>query len=96
MESFGIELGKTFRFNSSHFIIYPGFRGPMHSHNFKVSIKIKANNLNSQKYVIDFGIVKRIMKKICDELKHKCLLPKNNKCLTIEKVEDEKLKIIIK
>lgn len=88
MEEFGVELENYYKFNSSHFVAYDGFREPLHGHNYKVSIKIKASNLNSSSYVMDFGDVSPIMKNICDNLKHCLLLPKHNTWLKI--TEDEK------
>ena len=83
MESFyGIEMNKLFKFNSSHFVVYDGFRETLHGHNYKVSIKIKSRKLNSSFYVVDFDIVKEIMNEICDGLKHCLLLPGLNKFLT--------------
>ena len=77
-EHYGIEMDKMFKFNSSHFVVYKGFREPLHGHNYKVSIKIKAKKLNSCYYVCDFHIVSDLMREICAKLKHVCLLPKNN------------------
>lgn len=89
MESFyGIEMDKLFKFNSSHFVVYQGFRETLHGHNYKVSIKIKAKKLNSSFYVIDFDIVKVLMNEICDELKHCLLLPGLNKFIQLENLSD--------
>jgi len=88
MENFGIEMDKMFKFNSSHFVAYEGFREPLHGHNYKVSIKIKSKKLNTSYYVIDFDIVKTLMTKICDELKHCLLLPKFNTFIKIEEIEN--------
>jgi 6-pyruvoyl-tetrahydropterin synthase len=89
MESYyGIEMDQLFKFNSSHFVVYKGFRECLHGHNYKVSIKIKAKKLNSSYYVIDFDIVKEIMNEICEELKHCLLLPGLNKFLKFEYEEN--------
>ncbi len=85
MESYyGIEMDSLFKFNSSHFVVYEGFRECLHGHNYKVSIKIKAKKLSTSFYVIDFDIVKEIMTAICEELKHCLLLPGLNKYLKFE------------
>jgi 6-pyruvoyl-tetrahydropterin synthase len=91
MEQFGIELQKYFKFNSSHFVIYKGYREPLHGHNYKVSIKLKSEKLdNSTNYVIDFDDVKPIMTTICNELNHCLLLPGNNQYLKITGLDDGK------
>jgi 6-pyruvoyl-tetrahydropterin synthase len=90
-EFFGIILDKLFKINSSHFIIYEGFREPLHGHNYKVSIKIKAKKLDDCYMVVDFDKVKVIMEKNCSELKHKVLLPKINKWLNINQQDGQLL-----
>lgn len=82
-ETFGIELKKYFKFNSSHIVAFDGFREPMHGHNYKVSIKLIAEKLNDASYLTDFDNVKNIMSEICSQLKHKMLLPANNKFIKI-------------
>jgi 6-pyruvoyl tetrahydropterin synthase/QueD family protein len=89
MEEFGVEMEKYFKFNSSHFVAYEGFREPLHGHNYKVTIKVMANELNSSSYVIDFDEIKPIMTQICNSLKHCLLLPKNNKYLIIAENENK-------
>lgn len=75
-EEFGIELEKYFKFNSSHFVIYKDKAEPLHGHNYKVSVKIKCKKLSEEYMVLDFDIVKPIMTKICNDLKHCLILPK--------------------
>ncbi len=93
MEEFGVELENYFKFNSSHFVAYEGFREPLHGHNYKVSIKIKASHLNSSGYVMDFGDITIIMKKICSNLNHCLLLPQHNKWLKI--TQDDKSATVV-
>ncbi len=97
MEEYGIELQKYWKFNSSHFVAYKGFREPMHGHNYKVSFKLKSERLDPDcYYLIDFDQVKPIMTKICNDLKHCMLLPglndfikiTNNDTTTFVKCED--------
>jgi len=83
IESYGIELDKLFKFSSSHFAIGKGFRETLHGHNYNVSIKLYADQLNECYYVIDFGLVKEISFPIFKELNNFILLPKLNPFLTI-------------
>lgn len=84
---FGIELEKYFKFNSSHFVAYKGYREPLHGHNYKVSVKIIAKDLNDNYYVTDFDNIKSIMNNICNGLKHCLLLPSKNEFLEISEKE---------
>ncbi len=85
---FGIELEKYFKFNSSHFVIYKGYREPLHGHNYKVSVKIIAEELNEFAYITDFENIKIILGKICSNLKHCILIPKFNEHLEITNNEE--------
>lgn len=93
METYGIEMEKYFKFNSSHFIVYKNFRENLHGHNYKVSISIKAEKLQDSFYVIDFGEVKNILAKICDNLKHVLLLPLLNEYIKIEEIEENQIQV---
>src|SRR5258705_6194231 len=70
------------KFAAAHFIAYPGFREPLHGHNYQVSVRVEAD-LGSDGYVLDFGIVKRVAKALCDELDERVILPSASDCLTV-------------
>ena len=73
-----------FNFASSHFLLFEdGSREPLHGHNYRVSVRGRHPTLKSD-VVIDFLHIKPIVRKICDSLDHKLLLPKENPQLTIE------------
>ncbi len=93
MEQYGVEMLNYFKFNSSHFVVYEGFREPLHGHNYKVSIKVKSEKLNNSYYVIDFDDIKDIMNEICQSLKHCLLLPRNNKFIKITE-ENGSVKVV--
>jgi len=71
------------KFSAAHFIAYPGFREKLHGHNYRVSIGLEGP-LSRQGYVVDFGIVKRVARRLCDRLNEKFLLPRDSDCLAIE------------
>src|SRR5947207_1271503 len=62
------------KFAAAHFIAYPGFREPLHGHNYQVSVRVEAD-LGPDGYVLDFGLVKRVAKALCEELDERVLLP---------------------
>jgi len=70
------------KFAAAHFIAYPGFREPLHGHNYQVSVRVEAD-LGPDGYVLDFGLVKRIAHGLCGELDERVLLPRTSDCLTI-------------
>ena len=70
------------RFAAAHFIAYPGFREPLHGHNYQVSVAI-SGTIGSDGYVLDFGVVKSVTKRVCKELDERVLVPAASDCLTV-------------
>src|SRR6266705_3553829 len=67
--SFSVHVAKeNLKFSAAHFIAYPGFREPLHGHNYQVGVYLEGN-LASTGYVIDFGLIKKLTKEIVDRLK---------------------------
>lgn len=82
-ESFRVHVTKDYlKFSAAHFIAYPGFRERLHGHNYRVSIGLEGQ-LGPQGYVVDFGVVKRIARRLCDELDEHLLVPVKSDCLTV-------------
>jgi 6-pyruvoyltetrahydropterin/6-carboxytetrahydropterin synthase len=71
------------KFAAAHFIAYRGFREPLHGHNYQMSARVEAE-LGPDGYVLDFGLVKRVAKTLCEELDERVLLPEQSDCLTLE------------
>jgi len=83
LERYGVTVSKDYlKFAAAHFIAYPGFREPLHGHNYQVSVRIEAM-LGPDGYVLDFGLVKRVAKALCDELDERVIVPRDSDCLTI-------------
>ncbi|HVN64413.1 MAG TPA: 6-carboxytetrahydropterin synthase [Candidatus Binataceae bacterium] len=81
---FSIRVAKeNLKFSAAHFIAYPGFREPLHGHNYQVGIEIEGN-LAPTGYVIDFGLIKRLTKEIVDRLNERTIIPAKSDCLRIE------------
>jgi len=75
------------KFSAAHFIAYPGFREPLHGHNYQVSVRVEGD-LGRDGYVLDFGLVKKAAKRICERLDEKVLLPAESDCLAISRSGD--------
>lgn len=83
-ESFRVQVTKDYlKFSAAHFIAYPGFRERLHGHNYRVSVAA-GGALGAQGYVVDFGVVKKIARKLCDRLDERVLVPARSDCMTIE------------
>jgi 6-pyruvoyltetrahydropterin/6-carboxytetrahydropterin synthase len=66
-------------FSSSHFITFgtPEKVEALHGHNFRIRASV-AGPLNRMSYVVDFLVAFDILKRICEMLSHKVLLPKDH------------------
>jgi 6-pyruvoyltetrahydropterin/6-carboxytetrahydropterin synthase len=76
-------------FSSAHFITFAGHRcESLHGHNYRVGVTLDGALLPEGWYVLDFSEVKQRMKRLCDEIDHKVLLPLSNPKLTIAETDD--------
>lgn len=87
-QRYSVVVAKEYlKFAAAHFIAYPGFREPLHGHNYQVSVRIEAD-LGPEGYVLDFGVVKRCARQLCDELDERTLVPAQSDCLTVTVGDD--------
>ena len=82
---FSIRVTKeNLKFSAAHFIAYPGFREPLHGHNYQVGVKVEGA-LSTSGYVLDFGLIKRELKTIVDRLDERTIIPTRSNCLEIKR-----------
>jgi len=76
-------------FSASHFITFgtPEKVEALHGHNFRIKAEV-TGPLNSREYVVDFLIAFDALKKICEMLSHKILLPRDHPYITIQTRDD--------
>ncbi len=90
---FSIHVAKeNLKFSAAHFIAYPGFREPLHGHNYQVGVRVEGQ-LSPTGYVLDFGLIKRLTKEIVDRLDEHTLVPAESDCLQIERLDNGQLRI---
>lgn len=71
-------------FASAHFITFPGHRCEgLHGHNYRASVTVEGAIDESAWFVFDFTVLKAIMRKLCDAIDHKVLLPLQNPRLQV-------------
>jgi 6-pyruvoyltetrahydropterin/6-carboxytetrahydropterin synthase len=80
-------------FASAHFITFAGHRCEgLHGHNYRASVTVDGALDEESWFVFDFVILKRLMRRLCDEIDHKVLLPlENPKLAVIEEGESVKV-----
>jgi 6-pyruvoyl-tetrahydropterin synthase len=90
---FSIYVAKeNLKFSAAHFIAYPGFREPLHGHNYQVGVRVEGR-LSATGYVLDFGLIKRLTKEIVDRLDERTLVPEKSDCLEIAHLDNGQLRI---
>jgi 6-pyruvoyltetrahydropterin/6-carboxytetrahydropterin synthase len=63
-------------FSSAHFITFAGHRCEgLHGHNYRAGVTIEGTLDEEAWFVFDFVELKRIMRRLCDEIDHLVLLP---------------------
>ncbi len=86
MANFRIRVDQDYlKFSSAHFLLFAhGECESVHGHNYRAWAELEGA-LEPNDYVFDFITIKPLMKKICDRLDHRVLLPTENAALKIEK-----------
>jgi 6-pyruvoyltetrahydropterin/6-carboxytetrahydropterin synthase len=74
---FSVSVAKDYLvFASAHFITFAGHRCEgLHGHNYRVRVTLEGALLEETWFVFDFVTLKNMMKRLCDEIDHKVLLP---------------------
>jgi len=85
---FSVSVAKDYLvFASAHFITFAGHRCEgLHGHNYRASVTLDGELDEETWLVFDFVMLKQIMRRLCDEIDHKVLLPLANPRLQV--VED--------
>ena len=76
MERWSIDLEKEyFKFSAAHFLIFPdGTAERLHGHNYRVRVELGAE-LSRFGLVLDFKMVKPVVRGICDRLDEHWIIP---------------------
>ncbi len=69
-------------FAAAHFITFEGECEPLHGHNYGVRVEA-AGPLTADSYVLDFVILKDIVRSLCKQWDHRFLLPLRNPHLRV-------------
>jgi len=75
-------------FAAGHFITYGDQCEGLHGHNYRARVELEGE-LDENNYVFDFVTLKRIMRRLVDEIDHKMLLPRDNPFLELRESDGE-------
>src|SRR5215831_15903244 len=81
-----IERGNL-EFSAAHFITFEGECEPLHGHNYGVRVEA-AGELTADSYVVDFVVMKDIVRTLIKRWDHRFLLPLENPHLRVIEQED--------
>jgi len=88
-ERWAIDLSKeNFKFSAAHFLIFPdGSAERLHGHNYRVTCEIEGR-LTEHGLVLDFKLVKPVVRELCDWLDEHWLVPAEHPVLRASERED--------
>jgi len=89
MESWGIAISKEYlKFSAAHFLIFPdGTAERLHGHNYRVFVEV-AGRLGEHGLLIDFKMIKPVIREMVDELDEHWLLPAEHPVLRVDTRDD--------
>ena len=90
MSRFFVRVDKQyFDFSCAHFLLFADrTREPLHGHNYRCYVEVEGR-LSSDDMVLNYIHFKPMVKRICDELNHKTVLPLQNEDLKVWKDEKQ-------
>ena len=76
---------QNFKFSSSHFTIFSETKAEyLHGHNYQVAVKVMLDEVDkSTEMAVDFNVVKKAVRAVCDQMDEKILLPNKSSFLKI-------------
>ena len=74
-------------FSAAHFITFAGECEPLHGHNYGVRVEA-SGPLTADSYVLDFVVLKDIVRTLCRKWDHRFLMPLRNPHLRVTQRED--------
>jgi 6-pyruvoyltetrahydropterin/6-carboxytetrahydropterin synthase len=88
--TFRVAVSKDYlTFASAHFITFRGHRcEALHGHNYRVGITVEGAVDPECNFVVDFAVLKQIVKPLVDAIDHRVILPTENPKLAIAADEE--------
>ena len=86
-EQYAVEVSGI-DFAAAHFISERGKCENLHGHNYQVTVKVQGQ-LDAQGVVIDFRILKKLLRQLCQKWDHRVLLPTHSKLIKVESQSDQ-------
>jgi 6-pyruvoyltetrahydropterin/6-carboxytetrahydropterin synthase len=76
-------------FSSAHFITFRGHQcETLHGHNYRVGVGVEGTVDDETMFLLDFSVLKKLVRGLVDEIDHKVLLPLKNPKLSFSENGD--------
>nr|MDO8075784.1 6-pyruvoyl tetrahydropterin synthase family protein [Candidatus Freyarchaeota archaeon] len=76
-------------FSAAHFLVRHPKCERIHGHNYRITIEIESDELNSRQMIVDFMDVRRVVREICQEMDHHVLVPAKAEEIEIKEMGEE-------
>ena len=81
--SHGVRVERNrLRFMSAHMATWAGQCEPLHGHNYQLTVEVEGD-VTADSWVVDFSLLKRVVRERCESLDHKFLLQRDSRVLAI-------------
>jgi 6-pyruvoyltetrahydropterin/6-carboxytetrahydropterin synthase len=76
-------------FSAAHFLTLPGHMCErLHGHNYRVAVRVEGGLDPATGFLLDFAVLKQVLKALIEPMDHKLLIPTANPTLTIRQDGD--------
>ena len=82
-------VNANLRFSSAHLIPTHSSCGCIHGHSYFVDVEIEGERAGDFDFVVDFKDVKESLRRICESLDHRLLIPIYNKHIEFKDINEE-------
>jgi len=88
--AFRVSVAKDYlSFSAAHFVTIAGHKcESLHGHNYSVTVTAEGTIAPETGFVVDFAVLKRILRPVFDDLDHRVLLPTGNAKVGISEADD--------
>lgn len=83
--TFSVSVSKDYlTFSAAHFLTIPGHKcESLHGHNYVVSVVVEGGVDRTTGFVVDFAVVKTVLRPVIDAIDHRVLVPTGNPAVRI-------------
>lgn len=82
---FSVSVSKDYlTFSAAHFLTIPGHKcEALHGHNYVVTVVVEGDVDRATGFVVDFAVVKQILRPVIDGIDHRVLVPTGNAAVSV-------------